>query len=203
MCFFVGNDFLPHLPSLEIREGAIDRLISIYKDMVVQQKGWLTENGEVFTDRVEIIMKELGRAEDEIFRVRQDKEVAYRANQKRRRQQDHRRVNKPAFLPQSSSVIAPVAVGEKQSYVSGADVRSELAEQRKAAMRHEEAQKGLESLLHPAGKKRSLEGNDSDVPPAKVSSFMPAHVVCLVVFAHLHNVCFVINLFWFSRLYAF
>ena len=33
MCYLVGNDFLPHLPAIEIIEGGIDFMIDIYKDV--------------------------------------------------------------------------------------------------------------------------------------------------------------------------
>jgi 5'-3' exoribonuclease 2 len=70
MCFFVGNDFLPHLPSLEIRENGIDTLIAIWRDNIPFMGGYLTKDGHVDLERAQFILDGLAKQEDAIFRRR-------------------------------------------------------------------------------------------------------------------------------------
>lgn len=78
LIFFVGNDFLPHLPSLEIREGAIDTLLRIWKMELARMGGYLTNHGKLVMERAQIILEGLAKREDEIFRKRQEGEPTYR-----------------------------------------------------------------------------------------------------------------------------
>lgn len=68
MCFFVGNDFIPHLPTLDIRTGGVDCLLYIYKRMLPFMKGYLTDNGEINLMRVDVLLHELGSIEETILR---------------------------------------------------------------------------------------------------------------------------------------
>ncbi|XP_037086044.1 5'-3' exoribonuclease 2-like [Pollicipes pollicipes] len=122
MCFFVGNDFLPHLPSLEIREGAIDRLVNLYKQTVYKTGGFLTSSGRVNLKRVQLIMQDLGEMEDEIFKSRQRREISFRNRNKaqrrqKRAEQERQHIQSGQFAPQAvGGAVKPVENARKEAY---------------------------------------------------------------------------------------
>jgi len=88
--FLVGNDFLPHMPTLDIGDGAFDLLFDIYRE---QRKTWgpghyLTETGKISCPaRLERFLAAIGAAESDILEAREVNEAAYL---KKRRKWDKR-----------------------------------------------------------------------------------------------------------------
>lgn len=66
MCFFLGNYFLPAIPSLYISEGAIDVLLIVYKTKIVSCSEYLTEEGRLYLKSLERFIGLVGGYEDHI-----------------------------------------------------------------------------------------------------------------------------------------
>jgi 5'-3' exoribonuclease 1 len=69
LAFFVGNDFLPHLPYLHINEGALALMFDIYKRVLPRCGGYINEAGIINLERLEIILLELEKLEYDAFEL--------------------------------------------------------------------------------------------------------------------------------------
>ncbi|SPO00485.1 probable 5'-3' exoribonuclease 2 [Cephalotrichum gorgonifer] len=93
LCCFVGNDFLPHLPALEIREDGIHTLTAIWRDNLPFMGGYVTRDGHIDLKRCQVIMDGLAKLEDGIFKRRKAQEDRREANTKRRKLQEDSRMS--------------------------------------------------------------------------------------------------------------
>ncbi|KAF7981596.1 hypothetical protein HWV62_32650 [Athelia sp. TMB] len=113
LIFFVGNDFLPHLPSLEIREGAIDTLLKIWKQELPRMGGYLTNHGHLELARAQIILDGVAQRETDIFKRRREAEERQDQNAKRRKIEEDQRRN---------SQVKSVSAGSGPSHALGLNV---------------------------------------------------------------------------------
>ncbi|KAJ5961188.1 5'-3' exoribonuclease 2 [Penicillium vulpinum] len=113
MCFFVGNDFLPHLPSLDIRENGIDTLIAIWRDNLPAMGSYLTKDGSVELKNAQIILQGLAKQEDAIFARRRQADERKQANEKRRKEQDAARNEERSQKRRRSSPQHDLTAGDR------------------------------------------------------------------------------------------
>lgn len=80
LCFMVGNDFLPHIPSIEIIEDGINMIISVYKE-VCGSYGHITETNETNIRLIKrplaIFMATIGHYEKELLDTKLTRKSMY------------------------------------------------------------------------------------------------------------------------------
>jgi 5'-3' exonuclease len=71
VCYFLGNDFLPHLPSIDIKTGGIDFIIGCYLNTYLKLETHiinLKDGVKINNVFIELFLKEISKSEDYYFR---------------------------------------------------------------------------------------------------------------------------------------
>nr|CCC91594.1 putative exoribonuclease 1 [Trypanosoma congolense IL3000] len=83
MCIFIGNDFLPSIPTLGIRDGSVVKMVEIYATKIVKNGRRLTEDGSINWDAVDTWLQELAKDELPTIKSRALQERAYQSRMAR------------------------------------------------------------------------------------------------------------------------
>jgi len=70
VCMFVGNDFLPNIPMLDIAENGLDMLLEAYRTEILPKFGYLTNAGQIIPDAARAMFSALARIEKPILKQR-------------------------------------------------------------------------------------------------------------------------------------
>jgi 5'-3' exoribonuclease 1 len=83
LTFLVGNDFLPHLPTLDIGEHAFDVVFGAYKQLLADGEDYLVTDGELKDMKcVEKLFKIIGEQEADILANREVEDKKFKSKKR-------------------------------------------------------------------------------------------------------------------------
>ena len=69
MCFFLGNDFMPHFPSINIRTGGVDKMITAYKSTIGSRNDNLYDGTKIVWKNIRKLVQFLADSEEENIKL--------------------------------------------------------------------------------------------------------------------------------------
>jgi 5'-3' exonuclease len=167
-CFFIGNDFLPNLNTLDIEHGALDHIFDYYKEVLPQLDDYITYHGKIDFRKAEKIFQKLAKHEIQALKEMLNKveAVSSERNKKKKKLMDDR--IKVAKIKKANQ--------KKEAYVLKMKQEKTLEEQVKFKQlrvreRINRLKKKYEEEMKKRGEKASVVGGVVTKVPAQGKTF--------------------------------
>lgn len=120
LCFFLGNDFMPHFPALNIRTGGVDKMLGAYKATIgLSVNENLTDGKQIFWKNVRKLVAFLANMEEEYFKNEaklRDKRERYTLPEETAEQKYMKFEAIPTYERETEKYINPYKVGWQSRY---------------------------------------------------------------------------------------
>ena len=104
LCFFLGNDFMPHFPAVNIRTTGVNIMLSAYKNTIGKTKNVLTDGNKIYWKQVNKLIQFISDQEDDSLKDEYNKRRRW---EKRRyvTKTDEEKLYKVSMLPTYNRIL--------------------------------------------------------------------------------------------------